>query len=258
MKVTNTKTFIKKAKSIHGDKYDYSETVYTQTRDKVTFKCNYCGEKIEQYAYDHIRTRKSGRFTNVNGGCKNCRIEKLRKDRSHSLESLKNKISECFDTTVYKLDLITEDNMNEEELPFLCPKHNKVYYSRKRSTDINYSVKTPCKYCNKIFKNLHKELKTKEGIKDEDLIIQEAKNTKCTFYIIKILDFYKYGLTSKTIKDRYKKLEEPYEIIQEVNCSLYDCILLEDILDKYSTDKGIKYYAKELSKAGGCTECYKL
>lgn len=258
MKVTDTKSFIEKAKSLHGNNYDYSETVYTATRNKIKFKCNRCGEEIEQFAYDHIRVRKSGRFTNVNGGCKNCRKEKLRKDRSHSLESFKNKISECFDTTTYKLNLLTEDNMYDDKIPFICPKHGKVFYSRKRCIDINYTVKTPCTYCNKIFKNLHEYLKTKKGLKDEEELIQEAKEISCIFYIIKISNFYKYGLTSRSIKDRYIKLKEPYEIIQEIHSDLYTCILLEDLIDKYSTDKNIKYYATELSKVGGCTECYKL
>ena len=182
MKVTNTETFIKKAKSVHGDQYDYSETVYTKTRDKVIFKCNHCGEEIEQFAYDHIRVRKSGRFTNVNGGCKNCRIEKLRKDRSHSLESLKSKISECFDTTTYKLDLLTEENMNDELIPFICPLHDKVFYSRKRSTDKSYSVKTPCKFCNNTFKTLCKQLKVEENTHSN--IIEMAKETFCISYSI--------------------------------------------------------------------------
>ena len=148
--------------------------------------------------------------------------------------------------------------MNNKELPFICPEHGKVFHSRKRSTDINYAVKTPCKYCNKIFKDLHIYLKTKENFQNEDLLIQKAKQTSCTFYIIKILNFYKYGLTSKSIQERYKYFNEPYEIIQEIPCDLYTCILLENILDKYSADNALKYYATELSKVGGCTECYKL
>ena len=256
MKVTNTETFIKKAKSIHGDQYDYSETVYTKTRDKVIFKCNHCGEEIEQFAYDHIRVRKSGRFTNVNGGCKNCRIEKLRKDRSHSLESLKSKISECFDTTTYKLDLLTEENMNDELIPFICPLHDKVFYSRKRSTDKSYSVKTPCKFCNNTFKTLCKQLKVEESTHSN--IIEMAKETFCIFYIIKISNFYKYGLTSRSIQERYKRLNKPYKVVQEIPCDLYTCVLLEDLLNKYIIDNNLSYYAKELSKVGGCTECYKL
>ena len=34
-----TEEFIEKAKKLHGDKYDYSQTIYVRNRDKVIIIC---------------------------------------------------------------------------------------------------------------------------------------------------------------------------------------------------------------------------
>ena len=54
-----TEEFIKQAKAIHGDKYDYSKTVYTRKQDKVLIHCNICGVDFWQEANSHIN-HKSG------------------------------------------------------------------------------------------------------------------------------------------------------------------------------------------------------
>lgn len=49
-----TEEFIKKAKEIHGDKYDYSNTVYNGMKKKTNIVCPKHGE-FWQVAYDHLR-----------------------------------------------------------------------------------------------------------------------------------------------------------------------------------------------------------
>lgn len=49
----NATKFIEKSKQIHGDKYDYSMTVYTKIRDKVSIICKQHGE-FEQVAKNHL------------------------------------------------------------------------------------------------------------------------------------------------------------------------------------------------------------
>jgi len=39
-----TEEFIKKAKKVHGDKYDYSKSVYTEYNNKITIICPIHGE----------------------------------------------------------------------------------------------------------------------------------------------------------------------------------------------------------------------
>jgi hypothetical protein len=51
-----TNQFIKIASGLHKNKYDYSETVYTNNNTKVTIICPIHG-KFQQRAADHIRTK---------------------------------------------------------------------------------------------------------------------------------------------------------------------------------------------------------
>ena len=50
---SNTEDFIKRARLVHGDKYDYSCTMYTNTRTKVLIKCPKHGY-FHQVANHHL------------------------------------------------------------------------------------------------------------------------------------------------------------------------------------------------------------
>lgn len=57
-----TEDFIKKAQKVHGDRYDYSESVYVASDKKIEIKCNQCGYKFWQKPWSHLQ----------NHGCPNC------------------------------------------------------------------------------------------------------------------------------------------------------------------------------------------
>ena len=50
-----TEQFIKEAKLIHGDEYDYSLVEYINNSTKVKIKCNSCGNIFEQRPHDHLK-----------------------------------------------------------------------------------------------------------------------------------------------------------------------------------------------------------
>ena len=58
MKKRTTEEFIELARQVHGDKYDYSKTVYVNKRSKVIITCPIHGD-FEQNAHDHINGRGS-------------------------------------------------------------------------------------------------------------------------------------------------------------------------------------------------------
>ena len=60
--VWDTKSFIKKSKSVHKNKYDYSNTNYSSTNIKVNILCNKCKHVFNQTPNSHIR----------GCGCPNC------------------------------------------------------------------------------------------------------------------------------------------------------------------------------------------
>ena len=52
-----TEDFIRKAHEVHGDKYDYSESVYVNNATKVLIKCNECGNVFLQTPNCHVSKR---------------------------------------------------------------------------------------------------------------------------------------------------------------------------------------------------------
>ena len=54
VKPLTTKEFIKRARAIHGDKYDYSKSVYKNKNSKIIITCPIHGD-FEQKAEDHYR-----------------------------------------------------------------------------------------------------------------------------------------------------------------------------------------------------------
>lgn len=61
-KALTTAEFIKRAKKVHGDKYDYSNTTYTGAKNNVEIKCNTHNSIFIQIAGNHIQGR----------GCSDC------------------------------------------------------------------------------------------------------------------------------------------------------------------------------------------
>ena len=50
----NTEEYIKQAREVHGDKYIYTNTVYTRSKDPITFLCLEHGEITVARASRHI------------------------------------------------------------------------------------------------------------------------------------------------------------------------------------------------------------
>ena len=68
-----TKEFIQKSREIHGDKYDYSKSVYNGSKNKTCIICKKHGE-FWQKAYIHLK----------GSGCIKCFNEEKRgKSRQH-------------------------------------------------------------------------------------------------------------------------------------------------------------------------------
>lgn len=75
IKLSNTNDFIEKARAIHGDRYDYSDTIYEKSKKKILIICPVHGEFI-QHAGSHLR----------GVGCPNCKESKGEKLISEILD----------------------------------------------------------------------------------------------------------------------------------------------------------------------------
>lgn len=53
--VKTNEEYLEQIKKIHGDKYDYSEVVYTGCFNKIKVKCKTCGKIFFPQASNHLR-----------------------------------------------------------------------------------------------------------------------------------------------------------------------------------------------------------
>lgn len=102
-----TVNFIEKANKVHGDKYDYSKTVYLYCREPVIVICPDCGNEFEISPSMHLKGI----------GCPNC-------------------------TFMTKGELLVKDYLIEKQVPFEYDQFYKIEQDDIISLDlINYSIR---------------------------------------------------------------------------------------------------------------------
>jgi hypothetical protein len=137
-KPMTTERFVQLAKAIHGDLYDYSDTVYESSQRPVAFGCNRCGMTVRlSQAQSHLRARKPC-------GCKPCRMEKLNRCGSCN----KQVSSKSFNYSAKKCDSCVELGKS----------------ARRKATVEKHSKQ--CKGCNALFSHRHKAYCSEECRKD--------------------------------------------------------------------------------------------
>jgi len=108
-----TSQFVAKAQSIHGDKFDYSKTVYVNRETKVCIICPQHGESWVS-PQQHL----------VGFGCRKCGYENRRKTKCKPTEEfialLKNVHGNMYDysKTIYR--------GSKKPITFICPEHGSV------------------------------------------------------------------------------------------------------------------------------------
>lgn len=105
---TSTEEWIEKARLIHGNKYDYSITIFNGSNNKIEYICPKHGRVI-QYAYRHLN----------GSGCRKCSSSKGEEKISNILESM----NIPFESQKSFEDL---KNINNLKYDFYLPKQNIV------------------------------------------------------------------------------------------------------------------------------------
>jgi len=146
---SNTEKFIKRAKEIHGDTYDYSETEYTDASSPVTVICKKHGS-FSIRPHNHLRGQ----------GCPLCGNEKKGAYRKVSLEDFIRRASEKHHN---KYDYSLVDLKNTwSKVDIICPVHG--VFSQKANDHLRG---IGCPECGKQFGISEKEvlnaLQTKYG-----------------------------------------------------------------------------------------------
>lgn len=289
----NLSNFINKAKEIHGDKYDYSLVDYVNVKTKVKIICPIHGE-FEKAPSNHLhKTQQQGCIlcskTNLNSF-----IEKANKIHNnkydYSLVDYKNTTKKikiiCPEHGVFAQ---IPSNHIQGRGCFTCGKTKKRSLNQKECLTIlnNYNfkiIKKPstiksnslivCECTlhgifnikfhhlkeNRICPKCNKD-KIKNPFKKETFINFCNKNNIGIFYILECFNeeekFYKIGITSRTIQERYKSKKEmpySYNIILELKLNPEVCWNLEKyILKNYKDYK----YTPNIVFAG-IKECFKF
>lgn len=109
----NTEKFIEKAKKIHGNKYDYSNTIYEHPKKKIKYICPMHGE-IEQFPDNHLKY-----------GCRFCsRDDSARKRRKTTNEFIKEATEKHGDRYDYsKVEYVN----SKKKVCIICPEHGEFW-----------------------------------------------------------------------------------------------------------------------------------
>ncbi len=229
-KKLTTEQYIQKANKVHNNKYDYSKTIYIRTSDQITIICSEHGQ-FSQYPFNHLKGH----------GCLKC----SGKCKSTTERFIENAI-EAHGEGVYDYSNSVYKNA-KTKLDIRCTNCNTTF-SMTPSDHIH--GKNGCPACAKANKGWNRSY-----------YIEQAKshNNKSKLYILRCCndeeEFYKIGITMKSIKQRYpKKAAMPYK---------YETLLLleGDAGQIWDLEKKLHRQFKDLSYTPkiffyGRTQCY--
>jgi Zn finger protein HypA/HybF involved in hydrogenase expression len=152
MRKLTTDQFIEKAKLVHGDKYDYSKTMYTKAKFKLTVTCRNHGD-FTQKANNHLN----------GNGCPTC-ANKVQMSTSEFIAKAKLVHGDKYDYTM------SECKSYSHKITIKCPSHG--YF--KQSYENHLKKGMGCRACGS---ERMKKLQTKTASQfiDESKIIHGDK-----------------------------------------------------------------------------------
>jgi len=165
MKRKTTEQFIKDAKKVHGDKYDYSLVSYVNARTNIDIICNVHG-KFKQIAYTHLD----------GNGCNKCGIELKSKNLSLGNNEFIKKSNKIHNNK-YNYSLVKYIN-GRTKVKIICKEHG--VFKQEPQSHLNGNGCPSCKRLKKlstkkfieISKNIH------NNKYDYSLIIYNNMRTK--------------------------------------------------------------------------------
>ena len=127
----STEDFIKKAKEIHGDRYDYSKVEYVTINKNVTIICKEHGE-FQQTPYSHLKSN----------GCNKCTFRDLGVSQRSNTEDFIQKARDIHGD-IYDYSLV-EYTKNDSKVIIICPIHGEFQQTPK--LHIQGSICYKCTY----------------------------------------------------------------------------------------------------------------
>jgi hypothetical protein len=167
----DTQSFIKEAVKVHGNRYDYSDTYYTNSTTKVEIVCKEHG-KFLQTPSAHIHGRQ---------GCMQCGYNKMAVNQAYTAEDFVKKAKSVHgDKYDYSL---TEYKTFDEPVTIICPIHGEFLQK-----PVYHLGGSNCQKCAEIRSRF-----------------QFDPNKPTTLYYIHFYEhnLYKIGITNRSIQQRF-------------------------------------------------------
>lgn len=223
----------KRLKELNKNYFEIKEVLYdkdkiTHTGKQLLCKCNICGyEWVDSFGNLQGKTRDKcpncGKYKRIT----NEEINKKIKDKNPNLKIL----------NIYRY----KGQIKIKVKCLLCNQEYDAYY---------YNILKVDHICNKITIQSWFSPTFAENNKEK------LSDVPAMLYIVKIFneneEFFKIGITTLSLRKRFENLPYKFEILKINFLSLYDAIILEDILHKKY--KNFKYVPK--ISFGGETECF--
>lgn len=232
-KIITTDIFIDNATKKHNNKYSYTNTVYVNSKTKVTITCPIHGD-FEQMPDSHMR----------GGGCTKCKYESIsnsmRSTQEEFITKAKNKHSDYYD---YSQTTYTTD---KNKIAIICPIHGE--FTQRPNCHLKGKGCPSCANTNK---------KGGWSYSSWETAAKTSKHfNKFTLYLVRCWndteEFYKIGKTYTSISKRFRQFPYSWEIINQVEGTAEYVSTTETILhNKY---KSYRYIPK--IPFGGITECF--
>lgn len=230
--------FKKRSIKLHGDKFDLSKVEYINTNTKVRIKCNKHGWQLIEPRH-HLK----------GSGCYSCGRESF-SEKIVKYPNRESLIKDLVDKHVdrYDYSIIKEKNYKlSDKISYICPIHGL-------KTQI-ISVHIKGKGCNECRFYGYTELDYVNYCKDNNILSTD-------YYIIKMFneceEFYKLGITSKGVKERYgrKRNLKDYSY-EEIYVKSLDTSVAWRFEESIKKDL-IKFKYKPNIHFAGYTECFNM
>lgn len=224
----STEEFISKSKSIYDDRFDYSKTIYTGHKRKLTLSCK---------THGYFTVRPSDHLCmDHGGGCKGCAVDNRVQVCTLSLDVWKDRLKSHPHLLIVKYDLLGYHH----KVTLLCSKHGEF----ETEFGAISKAKSICPGCAKLN---HQPQSIRPNL--------IGTNAELYFIYLPEIDMYKLGVTCNSLNQRLAG-SKGFKLLQSWTYEYTKAVTLEHELHSLLVD--FRYAGTKLIKIGGSTELYKM
>lgn len=226
-KKMTTENFIKRAKEIHGDKYDYSKVEYTNNKIKVCVICPIHGEFYVSPA-NHLRERGCPKCRTRDNIIKKYEVDKPMTIKRHNIDSFIRKAKEIHGDKYDYSKVEYKDN--KTKICIICPMHGEFWIRPD-----NHLQGQGCKKCGDLVRYKNKKVYQEDWIK----AATELHNNK---YDYSKVEYVNVSTKVCIICPKHGEFwQKPSSHMQGCGCPVCNESILERKIITFLNNENIKY-----------------